>query len=34
VGEAEVPGAEWRLASDAGTGLPTVFAKALQRGLA
>lgn len=34
VGEAEVPGAEWRAVSEAATGLPSVFAKALQRGLA
>jgi A/G-specific adenine glycosylase len=34
VGTAEIAGAEWRAASDAGTGLPSVFLKALQRGLA
>jgi A/G-specific adenine glycosylase len=34
VGEAQIAGAEWRDASEAGAGLPSVFLKALQRGLA
>jgi A/G-specific adenine glycosylase len=34
VGDGEITGAEWCTASEAGTGLPSVFQKALQRGLA